>query len=284
MTITPAELEELGLTLPPTQADLPYDDGEPMETSRHKLQMDLLIATLQPWLDDRPDGFVSGNMFVYYSLEQVKNRDYKGPDFFVVLGVPKGERLSWVSWEEGKTPDVVIELLSASTRRHDKTGKKQIYQDQMRVPEYFWYDPLNIEDWKGFRLQSGHYVEIHRDSQDQMWSEVLGLMLVRWHGTFYGVEATWLRWATPDGVLLPRYDELERQRADEKQRRADEAQQRADEEQRRADEAQQQTEEVRQQAESQIQRIVQNLLNTGLSLEQIAQITGLSLEQLDRLL
>ncbi|WP_438802419.1 hypothetical protein [Fischerella thermalis] len=30
------------VTLPPTQAELPYDDGEPMEESqRHKLQMDL---------------------------------------------------------------------------------------------------------------------------------------------------------------------------------------------------------------------------------------------------
>lgn len=26
------------VTLPPTQAELPYDDGEPMESQRHKLQ------------------------------------------------------------------------------------------------------------------------------------------------------------------------------------------------------------------------------------------------------
>ena len=66
-------------------------------------------------------------MFVYYSLAQVRNRDFKGPDFFAVLGVPKGERKSWVVWEEGKAPDVVIELLSESTAQQDKTNKKQIY-------------------------------------------------------------------------------------------------------------------------------------------------------------
>jgi len=30
---------------PPTQDELPYDDGEPMESWRHKCQTDLLIST-----------------------------------------------------------------------------------------------------------------------------------------------------------------------------------------------------------------------------------------------
>jgi Uma2 family endonuclease len=116
------------VTLPPTQAELPCDDGIPMETQRHKYQMDLLIETLELWLAQREDGFVSGNMFVYYSLAQVRNKDFKGPDFFVVLDIPKGERRSWVVWEEGKAPDVVIELLSESTAQADKNEKKLIYQ------------------------------------------------------------------------------------------------------------------------------------------------------------
>ncbi|PMB38184.1 hypothetical protein CEN47_06955 [Fischerella thermalis CCMEE 5319] len=48
------------VTLPPTQAELPYDDGEPMESQRHKLQMDLLIDALTPWLEQREDGYVGG--------------------------------------------------------------------------------------------------------------------------------------------------------------------------------------------------------------------------------
>ena len=104
-----------GLILPPTQDELPFDDGVPMETQRHKMQMDLLIDPLIPWLEPREDGYVGGNMFLYFSLAQVRNQDFKGPDFIAVLGVPKKERKSWVVWEEGKAPDVIIELLSPST-------------------------------------------------------------------------------------------------------------------------------------------------------------------------
>lgn len=88
--LTPAELKQLGLTtMPPIQADLPYDDGKPMESERHKLQVELLIDALIPWLDQRADGYIGGNMFVYYSLAQVRNQDFRGPDFFAVLGVDR---------------------------------------------------------------------------------------------------------------------------------------------------------------------------------------------------
>lgn len=240
---------ELGLSLPPTQADLPYSDGEPMESQRHQFQMELLINALLPWLEARDDGYVGGNMFVYYSLEQVRQRDFKGPDVFVALGVPKGERLSWVCWEEGKTPDIVIELISSSTAAVDKGKKKTIYATQLHVPEYFWYDPYNPEDWAGFRLQGSTYVPMALES-DRLEAQSLGLSLVRWHGTFKGVEATWLRWATPDGVLLQTAEEQERQRAE--------------------------------QAEAQVQQIVQNLLESGMAAEQVATVTGLTLKQVNQ--
>ena len=187
---------------PPTQADLPYDDGVPMESERHKAQMDLLIYSLSSWLDKRDDGYVGGNMFVYYSMAQIKNKDYKGPDVFVALDVPKGERRSWVIWEEEKAPDVVIELLSATTAKYDKKEKKQIYQSRMRVPEYFWFDPFNPDDWAGFSLQNGVYEPIKPNEDNQLISQALGLSLVRWQGSYKGIEATWLRWANLNGELL----------------------------------------------------------------------------------
>lgn len=235
------------VTLPPTQAELPCDDGEPMETQRHKVQLDLLIDSLLPWLEARDDGYVGGNMFVYYSMAQVRNRDFKGPDYFVVLNVPKGERRSWVSWEEGKTPDLVIELLSASTAEADKGEKKRIYQTQMRVPEYFWYDPFEPNDWAGFRLQGGTY-QVVPNAQNQMVSQVLDLALVQWQGMYKGIETTWLRWAKLDGSLLLTAEEQERQRAE--------------------------------QAETQVQKIARNLMQMGMDLEQVAQITGLTKKEL----
>jgi Uma2 family endonuclease len=94
-------------------------------------------------------------MFLYFSLAQTRGRDFKGPDVFVVLGVPRGERKSWVVWQEERGPDVIIELLSESTSDYDKGEKKRVYQNQVRVPEYFWFDPFNTEDLAGFYLNNG---------------------------------------------------------------------------------------------------------------------------------
>ncbi len=67
-----------------------------METQRHKLHMDLLIEEFSTWLDAQECGYVGGNMFVYFSLDQVRHQNFRGPDFFAVLDVPKKERKSWV--------------------------------------------------------------------------------------------------------------------------------------------------------------------------------------------
>ncbi|MHC0066038.1 Uma2 family endonuclease [Nostoc sp. UIC 10890] len=237
------------IQLPPTQAELPYDDGIPMESARHKAQMDLLIDALIPWLSEREDGFIGGNMFVYYSLAQVRNKDFKGPDFFAVLGVPKGERRSWVVWEEGKAPDVVIELLSDSTAQADKNFKKLIYQNQMRVPEYFWYDPFNPDDLAGFSNDKGVYQPIAANAQNQLVSQSLGLALQLWQGNYKGINATWLRWAMSLGELLPTPEEKERQRADK--------------------------------AESQLLQTARNLLESGMTVEQVARLTGLNKSEIE---
>ncbi|MEM9007399.1 MAG: Uma2 family endonuclease [Cyanobacteria bacterium P01_F01_bin.86] len=219
------EVEIPEVTLPPTQDELLCDDGIPMETHRHKLQMDLLVDPLITWLViGQGRGFVGGNMFVYFSPSQVRNQDYRGPDMFVALDVPVGERKSWVVWEEGKGPDIVIELLSESTAAQDKREKKEIYQKQLRVPEYFWFNPFDPDDLAGFSLHRGVYKPIQPNAQGHLVSQQLGLELVRWQGVFKAVETTWLRWSTLDGVLLPTDKEeaiAARQQADQEQQRAE---------------------------------------------------------------
>jgi len=67
----------------PSLTDLVFDDGEPLETNRHRIAMNVLSP--QKWLDWAAGClFVGGNMFIYYSTKQARNRDFKGPDFFVV--------------------------------------------------------------------------------------------------------------------------------------------------------------------------------------------------------
>src|SRR4051812_32720086 len=90
--------------LPP--ADLPSEDGIPMETPWHYAAMTLLVGSLSWHWRERPDWFVGGNMFLYYSVKQARNRDYLGPDFFAVKGVDRyRERKYWAVWDEdGRFP------------------------------------------------------------------------------------------------------------------------------------------------------------------------------------
>ena len=219
----------------PTQHELPYDE-EPMDSSRHVKQMFLLIETLElAWVDR--DVFIGGNMALYFDPEQANNRKFRGPDVFVVQNVPRGERWNWVVWEERRAPDVVIELLADLTADIDRVEKKQVYQDELRVPGYFWYHPFTGE-LSGFLLQGGEYVSIAPEGTGLLPCPPLGLALTRWHGTYQGDEADWLRWAYLDGTLLPtpgenataaqERAEAERERAEAERQRAEAAQERAD--------------------------------------------------------
>lgn len=259
--MTEIAIAPFGVTLPPSQFELPDSDGEPMETQRHKDQMDILIDSLWLWLETQRSGYVGGNMFVYFSMAQVRNQDFKGPDFFAVTGVPKGERRSWVVWEEGKGPDVVIELLSPSTAAVDKEEKKRIYEQQLRVPEYYWYDPFNPEDWAGFVLRQGQYEAMSLTRGDRFISEALGLALVRWEGSYRGTVNSWLRWATMEGTLLPIPQEL------------------ADQAQAQAQQAQAQVNQLTQQ----LQDCAIALLKAGTPAAQVAAMTGLTLAEVEAL-
>ena len=252
---------------PPTEEQLPSDDGIPMETQRHKLQMDFLVDPLSDWLS-KENAFVGGNMFVYFSPQQVKTYDYRGPDVFVVLDVPHRERKSWVVWEEGKAPDVVIELLSETTAKFDKQEKKTIYQDRLRVPEYFWFDPFNPEDLAGFYLREGVYETIQADAPGKLISRQLNLALVTWSGSFKGVETMWLRWATLEGELLP----TEQEKAEQEHQRAEQEHQQAAQERQRAEQERQRAEQERQRAEQEHQRaerLAQRLRELGINTDEL---------------
>lgn len=63
--------------------------------------MNVLSRSLQQAWGDRNDYYTGGNMFVYYSSEQARNRDFRGSDFFAVLDVDSTKlQQRWVMWEE----------------------------------------------------------------------------------------------------------------------------------------------------------------------------------------
>jgi Uma2 family endonuclease len=186
----------------PPPANL-YSDEPPLETDLHRRQIDLLIRLLEYWWRDRDNFYVSGNLTVYYSAAQTKKRDFRGPDVFIVLDAEKHDRRSWTIWEEdGKYPNVVIELLSDSTAVVDRTTKKQLYQNIWRLPEYYWFDPESLE-FEGFRLSDGKYEAIVPDAQGRLRSIELDLEL--------GIQDRQLRWFAVDGQMIPLPEEIERQ-------------------------------------------------------------------------
>ena len=194
-----------------------WSDEPPVESDLHRKQIELLIRLLEWAWRERQDFYVSGNLTIYYSPKQLKSTDFRGPDFFVVLGTEKKDRKSWVVWqEEGKYPNVIIELLSDSTAGVDRGLKKQIYQDVFRTLDYFWFDPARLE-LQGFHLIDGQYQEIVADARGWMWSQQLELYL--------GVDQNKLRFFTAEGelVLLPE-EEMEK-KAEQESQRADRAEQ-----------------------------------------------------------
>jgi len=194
-----------------------------LESYQHLQQLLLLLKCLDWLWQDRSDYFAAGNLTVYYSARKLKSEDFRGPDFFVVLNTEKRPRKSWTVWAEGgKYPNVIVELLSDSTAKTDRTLKKQIYQDIFRTPDYFWFDPHSLE-FEGFHLLDGTYQPIDPTEQGWRWSEQLGLYL--------GIHQEQLRFFTAAGELVPTPEEsaiAERQRADAERQRADAERQRAD--------------------------------------------------------
>lgn len=210
--------------------ELVTEDGEPLESNWHRAEINLLIETLQRHWHGRTDFYAGGNMFVYYSTEQVRRRDYRGPDFFVVLNVDGSyPRKAWVVWEEdGRYPDVIVELMSPTTGREDLTTKLGLYEQTFRTPDYFCYDP-DEQQLLGWHRNGDHYVELEPNEHGWLWSARLGLWLGQWEGHYLNEDALWLRFYTSQGeLLLTEHEgaETERRRAEAERERAERAERR----------------------------------------------------------
>jgi Uma2 family endonuclease len=198
MALTAQELADLM----PDATQLESNEPE-IESTLHYAQLALLVACLEWLWRDRDDFFIGANLTIYFSREQLKNRDYRGPDFFLVNHAERRPRKSWVVWEEGgQYPDLIIELLSDSTAKTDKNLKKTLYQDRFRTPEYFWFSPETLE-FEGYQLVNQQYEAIQPNPQGRLWSHVLGLYL--------GVQQNKLRYFYENGELVPTPEEAAEQ-------------------------------------------------------------------------
>lgn len=187
----------------------PYSDEPQMETHAHMMQVMLLLMSLHWWWRGRRGYFASGNLSIYYPTTSTRTGKtlrrklaFRGPDFFVVLHAkPKPRRNSWVvENEDGKYPDVIVEVISPSTRTADRVKKKEIYEQVFKTPEYFLFDPTTCA-LEGYRLSRGKYAPIKPDEHGHLPSRKLGLCLgLHPHLELDGDMA---RFFTLDGDLVP---------------------------------------------------------------------------------
>jgi Uma2 family endonuclease len=194
MFVTAQQLEQQM----PDATRLLSDEPE-MESSLHYMQLLILVTSLEWLWRDQNDFFIGADLTIYFSRQQLKNREFRGPDFFLVKNTEKVHRTSWVVWEEdGRYPDLIIELLSNSTAEIDRNLKKAFYETRFRTPEYFWFSPETLE-FTGLRLAGNQYQEIVPNKQGLLWSKVLDLYL--------GVANSQLRYFTATGELVPTPEE-----------------------------------------------------------------------------
>jgi len=145
------------------------------ETDAHRDNMISLLHALKERYRHEPMVYVSGNIFLYYR-DEARERKSVSPDILVVFGIEKKRRRIYKLEDEGKAPDLVIELTSPNTKSEDLGIKRYVYAS-MGVREYFLFDPF-AEALKpalrGFRLDGGEYSPM---MGSHLYSEVLGLDL-----------------------------------------------------------------------------------------------------------
>ncbi|HEY9853434.1 MAG TPA: Uma2 family endonuclease [Leptolyngbyaceae cyanobacterium] len=230
----------------PTMYDLPSENPEEpgLPDEFHSLQPQLLSRTLR--LTDYPPSriFAGSDLNLYYD---VKNPLwYKRPDWFLVLDVPRlyegtDLRSSYVIWQEGVSPFLVVELLSPGTEKEDlgelalieeentsevrstpeSNGKPireippkkwDVYERILRVPYYVVFSRYS-DRLRGFKLDGGRYREQTIDAENpQFWIPELKLGLGIWQGEFEGISRRWLRWYDGEGNWLQTDAERERQK------------------------------------------------------------------------
>ena len=195
----------------------PESDGKPMaETDVHRKLMMNFIFMLEDHFKSDNDVYVSGNLLMYY--EEGNPRKSISPDVFVVFGVEKKLRNTYLTWAEANTPDFVLEVASPGTFSNDMGKKKELYASVLEVKEYYIYDPLGqiVPSFIGYRITDAGYQEIDFVNE-RLSSDVLGLELGEHDGVLRLYNPNTGNWLQTPPERAENAEALARQEADARQ-------------------------------------------------------------------
>lgn len=154
----------------------PDTDGKPMAVSdNHRRALTRILQLLEQFFSENPEVYVSGDLLMYYV--QGDPRKSVAPDVLVSFGIGQKLRRTYLVWQEGKTPDFVMEMASESTYRNDLTEKMSLYAD-LGITDYFLCDIEALylpSPLMGFTLVDGVYEPIGASADGSVHSSVLGL-------------------------------------------------------------------------------------------------------------
>ncbi|MBW4561409.1 MAG: Uma2 family endonuclease [Mojavia pulchra JT2-VF2] len=203
----------------------PESDGQPMADNTKQFELIVLIKkNLDLLFANDPNVFVAGDL-LWYPVEG-DNFLRRAPDVMVAFGRPKGDRGSYLQWQENNIPpQVVFEILSPSNTAKEMIAKYKFYE-RYGVEEYYLYDPETGE-LSGWLRSGNELVEI---------PQMLGWVSPRL-GIRFELSSGELQIYRPDGQRFLTYLEQAQQR--------EQAQAQAEQERQRAEQAQNQLEALR---------------------------------------
>ena len=184
------------------------EDDTPVDNPYSEKLMRLLVASLYAsWDPGRP--FVAmANVGVFISL----NRPPVVPGVLVSVDttVPPDlmskEHSAYFTWLYGKSPDLVVEIVS--NRKGGELSTKMKEYSHLGIKWYAIYDPrhyLQSESLTCYELTGERYSKLSGHHFP------IGLGLTEWEGEFEGHQETWLRWVNEkESILLTPDEKAER--------------------------------------------------------------------------
>jgi len=277
----------------------PDRDGKPMSDNTLQFYWIVIIKeNLELLFSNNPKVFVAGDLLWYPIQGNKKIR--RAPDIMIVLGRPKGYRGSYKQWEEEHiAATVVFEIISPGNTVQEMGSKFEFYQNY-GVQEYYVYNPHgnSLEGWyrknnllEGIKGIQG-WISPNLGIKFELLAETLAIYGPDGEKFYSFVELDGLRQEQKERAEQERQRaEQERQRAEQERQRAEQEQQKAEQERQRAQQEQQKAEQERQRAQQEQQKAeraektideaINRMSSMGMTIEQIAEILGRNLTEIN---
>ncbi len=185
----------------------PEDDGRPMaDNTKQYRWIETIKGGLERLFLSRDDVFIAGNL-LWYPVEG-RNRLRRAPDAMIAFGRPRGDRSSYLQWNEDNiAPQVVFEVLSPNNTKREMHLKLRFY-DRFGVEEYYLYDPDDnvLKGW----IRKGKHLSRIVDIERGFVSPRLGV--------HFEVKDE-LEMTTPDGWVFVEYRVAHFQQIEERRQR-----------------------------------------------------------------